>query len=578
MQKYLIILFLLSLFSCKNTRKEELQNSPSTYIQEHANDPVNWHIWSDNIFEKAKKEHKLVLISIGYSACHWCHIMQHESFQNEEIAKIMNEYYYCVKIDREEHPDIDVHYAKLQEELTDWAGWPMHFILNHKKGVIWTGIYLKPKKWKNLIQKIAEEYKQNPDLKLIETNIIIKKKSKNEILNIDSINNHLKQKLDTMNGGLIPVHYSRKYPMTSLLNYLLKIYKINKNEKLGKFLKLTANKMAMGGMNDQIEGGFFRFSMDKIWHIPHFEKMLYTNTSLINFYLNAFETFKDSAYLHTAENTTQFLREKLQSKNVLFFGSMSADQNGEGSYYLFSNNKIKDALDSDFKFAEKYYNLNKSWEYKGKYHLYCSYSDKLFAKKMNITLQEWKNKKSKIKVKLFSLRNKKTKPKIDAKLISSWNSLLLESFSNLYRITKIKKYLTGAEKIADFFISKFKEDNTIKHFYLEDRKSNANTYAEDLLYTSKAFCKLYEVNKSNKKYLNFALKIYKQYLNNKDNFLAFPFDDRNMPSANATEMFIVKFINKEKNTNFKIPTIDISKINEHPEFYGNVLFEYFYED
>lgn len=573
MQKYLIILFFLSLFSCKDTRKEELQNSPSTYIQQHANDPVNWHIWSEDIYDNAKKLNKIVLISIGYSACHWCHVMQHESFQNEEIAKIMNANYYCVKIDREEHPNIDAYFAKKQEELTGWAGWPMHFILNENKEIIWTGIYLNPKRWKNLIFKIAEEYKQNPDLKLIETNIIIKEKSNNKTLNIDSINKILIHKLDTINGGLIPTHYSRKYPMTSLLNYLLKIYRKNKNIELGKFLKLTANKMAMGGMNDQIEGGFFRFSMDDIWHIPHFEKMLYTNTNLINFYINAFETFKDSSYLHIAENTAMFIKKNFKSKNALFFGSMDADQNGEGSYYLFSNSKIKNVLGNDFELANNYYNLNESWKYKGKYHLYCSYSDKLFAEKINIPLEKWKEKKDNINAKLFSLRKKKTKPKIDAKLISSWNALLLESFANLYKATNNKQYYTDAEHIATFFINKYKKNKTIKHFYLEDKKSYANTYAEDLLYTSKAFCKLFELNKSNKKYLNFALLIYKQYLKNKDSFLIFPFDDRNTPSANATEIFIVKFLNSEMNANFKMPIIDISKINEHPEFYGNVLFE-----
>jgi len=576
MKKYFFIIVLFIIFSCKDSRKKELQNSPSTYIQQHANDPVNWHIWSENIFAEAKKQNKLVLISIGYSACHWCHVMQHEIFQNTEVAKIMNEYYYCVKIDREEHPDIDAKYAKLQEELTGWAGWPMHFILNNKKEVIWTGIYLKPKKWKSLILRVTEEYRQSPDIKLIETTSFLKEKTKNKTLNFDSINNALMQKLDTINGGLIPVRYSRKYPLSSLLNYLLKVYKKNKDEDLGNFIKTTANKMAMGGMNDQIEGGFFRFSMDEIWHIPHFEKMLYTNTNLINFYINAFETFEDTAYLLTAEKTAKSIRENLASKNILYFGSMDADQDDEGSYYLYSKNELRNALGNYYEFAKSYYNFHESWEYKGKYHLYRLFSDDLFAERYKISLKEVQTKKEFVNKKLLSVRQKKTKPKVDKKLISSWNALLLESFINLYRVTNNKLYLADAKSIANFFVVKFKEDKTIKHFYLEDKKSVANTYAEDLLYTTKAFCKLYELDKSKVKYLNFAKAIFKKYLKNKDDFLAFPFDDRNLPSITATEMFIVKYLNKEANTNFKKPIIDISKINEHPEFYANVLLEYYF--
>ncbi len=574
MKPYFIFI-LLFLISCNDGRKDELEKSPSLYIQQHANDPVNWHVWSDDIFKKAKKENKLVLLSIGYSACHWCHVMQNESFKNEDIAKIMNTHYYCVKIDKEQYPDVNAYYAKMQEELTGWAGWPMHFILNYKKDIIWTGIYFKPDKWKNLISKVAEGYKRNSDIRFIKSNELVKNKYTNNTLNFDSINNYLIQKLDTINGGLIPERYSRKYPISSLFNYLLKVYKKDNNNVLEKFLKLTANKMMVGGLNDQIEGGFFRFSMDEIWHIPHFEKMLYTNTNLIKFYVNMYNEFKDEEYLQTAEKTAMFIFNNLKSKDTLYFGSMDAVQNDEGTYYLFTEDEFDTIEKSNLQYAKSYYNISNSWKLKnGMFHLYCSYSDSSYANIQHIPLKYWFTKKKEINKELLFIRQKKQKPKIDNKLITSWNSLFLESLTELYTASKKQIYLKEAQNIANFLISKFEKEKILQHFYLENEQINSNTYAEDLLYTIKALCKLYEIDKSKKEYINNAVLIYSEYLKNKDKLLLFPFDDRTMPSIITNEMFIVRFLNNETHTSYKAVKIDFFKVQEQPEYYGNVLSEY----
>ena len=558
-----IILAVLLFHSCTNPLKNELALSPSLYLQQHAKDPVNWQIWSGNIWEQAKEQHKLVLISIGYSACHWCHVMQHESFQNPKIAELMNRHYILVKIDREQQPNIDAFYAKKQEELTGWAGWPMHIILNHKQEIIWTGIYKKPKKWKSLISRIASEYAQNPEVRFIDEAKKAPSKQIVAIINFDSINAALYTKLDTTNGGLIPTRYQRKYPNTSLFNYLLLLYKTEHDRRIGNFLQKTAKAMALGGINDQIEDGFFRFAMDQNWHIPHFEKMLYTNAKLIGFYANMYRVFGDSLYLNTAIETASFVSQKLHTSTALYFGSLNADQITEGSYYTYKANELKRGLNNNFELAKAYYNLNPSWIWEGSYHLNRSFTDTEFAERENIPLLEWEITKQQIIKKLTKLRKSKQKPTIDPKLISSWNAMFLDAVIELYSITKNERYINMAKQIGDYFVTKFEADKTIKHYYLTNKKSDAQTFPEDLLYTAKALRSL-GVHLPNKTiYSKVSAKLTELYLTNRANFLRFPFDDRTMPSIKAIELQFPEAIRSYR--------VDYRDIIQNPENHGSLL-------
>ena len=570
---YLFFILVTTIFSCNNKGiKSELANSPSLYLQQHASDPVQWHIWSSSIWEDAKKQNKLILISIGYSACHWCHIMQHESFKNKEIAEVMNKYFYSIKIDREQNPDIDAYYAEQQKKLTGWAGWPMHIILNSKKEIIWTGIYLKPEKWKQLLLKIASEYKKNPNAKFIKQKIEEPKTISNNTFNLDTINKVLIQKLDTIKGGLYPVHYNRKYPTTTLFNYLLQIYIAEKSPILEKFLKTTATKMALGGLNDQIEGGFFRFSMDKYWHIPHFEKMLYTNAQLIEFYANSYIIFNENLYKNTAINTVNFIIKNFNSTTNLFYSSMNADQMSEGSYYIYTLPELKSTLKQDFEIAKSYYNINNSWVWQKKYfHLNTIYDDMQFAKANNISLKEWLETKVNIKQALIRLRQNRKKPQLDTKLISSWNALLITAFTKAYAISGKIIYLEKAQKIAKFFQQKFKDENKIRHYYLTNRLSNAETYPEDILYLAKALIQLYnkDFNENN---IFFAQTLFEQYLFQKKDNETFPKDDKVMPSITATENYLAKYFNRAFRTSkYKIINLKEAEIIQNPENFGEQL-------
>ncbi len=569
---FIYLFIILSIISCnKLDNKTNLKNSASLYVQMHAKDPVNWHVWSDNIWGKAKEQNKLILLSIGYSACHWCHVMQHESFQNKEIAEVMNQYYYSVKIDREEFPDIDAHYAELQEKLTGWAGWPMHFILNAEKKVIWTGIYLKPKKWKALLLNVANNYAQDSSFRL--TEIIENKPPITEQFNsIEEINAKLFSKLDTINGGLIPTRYSRKYPSVPLLNYLLHSYTINKSPIPSKYLQTTANNMALGGINDQIEGGFFRFSMDTYWHIPHFEKMLYTNAQLINFYANAYLIFEDKLYKQIAIQTANFVIKQLHSPTPLFYGSMDADQITEGSYYIYSLKELKKALQNDYSLAQKYYNILPSWKWENNsYHLNTSYSDSLFAKNQNLSLITWIKTKKRIKAKLLKVRQNRINPNIDPKLITSWNALLMEAFANTYKISQNKQYLHKAQAIARFLHQKFESKNKLQHFYLANKSINAKDYPEDYLYTAKALISLYNQD-FDEDHILFARKLFDYYINNRTKFMHFPSDDRHLPSVIACENYLANYFNivfRTKKYLFLIAKDNT--IYSKPENYGSQL-------
>ncbi len=571
---YLFFILIILIFSC-NTKKEnsELANSPSLYLQMHASDPVNWHIWSDKVWEEAKNQQKLVLISIGYSACHWCHVMQHESFQNKEIADVMNKYYYSIKIDREQNPDIDAYYAEQQQKLTGWAGWPMHIILNNKKEIIWTGIYLKPEKWKELLLKIALEYKKNPNTNFLGS--VIKeeeKKTTNSTINFDTINKVLIQKLDTIHGGLKPVRYSRKYPTTTLFNYLMQIYIAEKSPILEQFLKTTATKMALGGLNDQIEGGFYRFSMDEYWHIPHFEKMLYTNAQLIEFYADAYIIFNEDLYKKTAIGTADFIIENFNSTTSLYYGSMDADQITEGSYYIYTLPELKSTLKENFEIAKTYYNIDNSWIWQNKYfHLNTIYNDKQFATANNISLKQWQKIKGNIRQKLLQIRKTRQKPKVDTKLISSWNALLITAYAKAYSISGNLIYLQKAQEIAKFFQQKFKVENKIRHYYLNNQISYAETYPEDILYLAKALIQLYnqDFNENN---MFFAQKLFEQYLTQKKDGKIFPNNDKVMPSIIATENYLAKYFNITFRTSkYKIIKFNNTEIIRNPENFGEQL-------
>jgi len=565
------LLFLLFYSQCSNqSRKkahnDELRNSSSLYLQMHADNPIDWHIWSDSIWSEAQKEHKLILLSIGYSACHWCHVMEKESFSDSTVAKVMNKWYYCVKIDREASPDIENKYAQLQKKLIGWAGWPMHFILTPQKRVVWTGIYLPKALWINKLSNIHQNHQLDTNYQQFTRKEELICSPSSEI-NLSGIKKHILAISDTSKGGISPFHYSLKYPNAGYFTYLLNEYYFSKDKKIRKILEKGLNAMQNGGIFDQIEDGFFRFSMDEDWHIPHFEKMLYTNALLASVYAKAYKLLGDSSYLKTAERTIDFMITKLSSnKTSLFYSSLDADTKYEGAYYVYTKKELKKALGKYFDIGAQYYGIEDKYLWHDSlYHLQIKNKD--IFNHLHSYSETGSNIKAKITQNLLKLRLKKLKPKLDNKMITSWNALAIIALCDVYSITNNKYYLIKAQSVARVLSTHF-GNKTFQHYYTSTDNNDNKAVATDYLYFSDALIELYKYT-YNENYLLGAKNSYQKYLKLKKQMYLFPIQDEALPSYFYSERKIMNHLNFYFRSNYTPQTISIDTL--HSENYGFYL-------
>jgi len=383
MHRLLFILILVSFISCKSQIDKKMPeqykytnnliNETSPYLLQHAHNPVNWYAWNKETLELAKKENKLIIISIGYSSCHWCHVMEHESFENEEVAKVMNENFISIKVDREERPDIDQVYMNAVQLMTGRGGWPLNCIALPDGRPIWGGTYFPKENWINALNQLADLYKNTPEKaieyaeKLTEgvknSELVHFKKTHTE--NTFSNLNLAVQKWEaTMDFDLGGRKGAIKFPMPNNYEFLLRYAVQAKDTKILDYVNTTLTNMAYGGIYDQVGGGFARYSTDKKWHIPHFEKMLYDNGQLVSLYSKAFQATKNELYKNTVYHTLNFIERELTSDEGAFYSSLDADSNNtkneleEGAYYVWEKEELKTLLGSDFKLFSDYYNIN----------------------------------------------------------------------------------------------------------------------------------------------------------------------------------------------------------------------------
>src|ERR1700753_1204301 len=344
-----------------------LANSASPYLLQHANNPVDWFPWGPEALQKAKDENKLILVSIGYSACHWCHVMEHESFEDEKVAAVMNEYFVCIKVDREERPDVDQVYMSAVQLMTGRGGWPLNCICLPDQRPIYGGTYFRKNDWASLLFNLADFYTQKPaeaneyavrlteGIQNYETIAFVKEQpeySKDDLLQIV---NNWKQYFDREEGGM---GSSPKFPMPNNWQFLMRYAYLMNDADVAQVVTLTLKKMAFGGIYDHIGGGFARYSVDGRWHVPHFEKMLYDNAQLVSLYSEAF-TFKSSQlYKQVVEDIIAFTLRELSDANGGFYSALDADSEGvEGKFYTFTKGDIEDILGDDAELFCIYYNI-----------------------------------------------------------------------------------------------------------------------------------------------------------------------------------------------------------------------------
>ena len=496
--------------------ENKLVNEKSLYLKQHATNPVYWFPWNDEALEIAQKSDKLLLISVGYSSCHWCHVMEEESFTDDEVANVMNGNFINIKVDREERPDLDEIYMKALVLMTGSGGWPMNIIALPDGTPIWGGTYVPKNQWIQVLNQVSGFYNTRKDDVLeyaksvkegVQKEGLVKAVPRDDVYNselqIDLAKKAFKY-ADKVNGG---IGSGQKFPLPSMLNFFMRYSNEYKSKEMKEFVFSSLIQISRGGINDRIDGGFHRYTVDNSWHIPHFEKMLYDNAQLLSVYSNGYKVFKEDRFLKELYNIYNFLDAKMTGDNGLIFSSISADTNysdgtkSEGDFYVWKADELKNILKKDFDWVSEYYNINQKgyWE-KDNYVFYQTVSDAEFASKLGISLAEFEKKLSKVNLSIRKEREKRVHPIIDNKIIFSWNALTIRGLVDSYKITKDQKFLTKALVINNSMVKNMISKNIIQH---TNSSFSSVLFLEDYSYYIDALIGLYEVT-FDQKFLNFA--------------------------------------------------------------------------
>ena len=518
MRKHILILTILALalYTCKSQTSEQMThqytndliNETSPYLLQHAHNPVDWNPWKDSVLKDAKAKNKLILISVGYSACHWCHVMEHESFEDSLVAQVMNDNFVNIKVDREERPDVDNVYMNAVQLMTGNGGWPLNVVALPDGRPIWGGTYFKKEQWINALEQISDLYQEEPQ-RLIEYADQLEKGIKSldvvslntseavfESEFVDTVVTKWSESFDHNKGGM---NRAPKFMMPNNYHFLLRQAYQNNNKSLQDYVNLTLTKIAYGGVNDHVGGGFSRYSVDDKWHVPHFEKMLYDNAQLVSLYSDAYLITKNPLYKKTVEETLTFIERELTDKEGTFYSALDADsltpedELEEGAFYVWTKEELKTLLGDDFNLFSDYYNINNYgfWEHDN-YVLIRKESDADIIAKNDLTQDQLNEKLISWKSLLLKERSKRSRPRLDDKILTSWNALMTKGYVDAYRVFGNSNYLNTAIKNAEFIRSKqMRSDGGLYHNYKSGKSTN-NAFLEDYSTTIDAFIALYE--------------------------------------------------------------------------------------
>jgi len=499
-----------------------LINESSPYLLQHAYNPVDWRPWNEESLAEAKKTNKPLLISIGYSACHWCHVMERESFEDSSVAEIMNEKFICIKVDREERPDIDHLYMDAVQIMSGRGGWPLNCFALPNGRPFYGGTYFPKEQWMSILSQLSDLYSSDPKKVEEYAEKLSEGLQKGELIEAvkepDSFNESIlrtalqkwKSTFDKVDGGN---NYAPKFPMPNNYELMLHYLYHHDDQEIKEHLQLTLEKMAFGGIYDQIGGGFARYSTDMNWKVPHFEKMLYDNAQLISLYAHAYQFFKDPLFRDIATQSIEFLNRELRSEEGAYFSALDADSEGEeGKFYTWSIQEVNSILSNEeFEMAKEYYNFNKNGEWEGRYIPLRTERDDAIASKLKLTRKELEERISSIKGKLFSKRAERIRPGLDDKSLTSWNALTIIALLDAYEAFGNADYLNDAIKTGNFIKQNQMESSRLFHSY-KNGNSSINGFLEDYSFTIEAFVQLYE-NTFDMNWLNIANTLAEECFN-----------------------------------------------------------------
>ena len=477
-----------------------LINETSPYLLQHAYNPVNWFAWNEKTLAKAKEEDKMLLISIGYAACHWCHVMEHESFENNEVAKVMNENFICIKVDREERPDLDQVYMNAAYLINGNGGWPLNALAMPDGKPFFAGTYFPKENWIKLLEYFAEIYQNEPQKLEEQSENVSRGIREIEHLPINtnpvSFNENdlnkmfflFQKKIDLEHGG---TKGGMKFAMPSIWGFLLQYHYFSKNKEALNAVKTTLDNMANGGIYDQVGGGFSRYATDAIWHVPHFEKMLYDNAQLISLYSQAFQATGNALYKKVIYETLEFIHRELTSGEGGFYSSLDADSEGkEGKYYVWSEKEIKEILKSDASFYLDYFGITNE----GNWEDVRNIPDANIGKIDFTVNEETTQKLISLNQKLFKEREKRIRPATDDKILTSWNALMAKGFIDAYKTLGEKSFLNSATRNLDFLLKNICAENDSLFRNYKNGKATIHGFLDDYAFFIAALIEYYQVS------------------------------------------------------------------------------------
>ncbi len=507
--------------------KNHLINETSPYLLQHADNPVEWYPWGPEALQKAQRENKPILLSIGYSACHWCHVMAHESFEDEQTAEMMNELFINIKVDREERPDLDKIYQTSQFLLTQrTGGWPLTMFLTPNDQIPFFGGTYFPEKarhglpaFKDLLQHVATAYqnkskeitRQNQSLQNVLKNIYHPDHTPVSLDNsiIKAAKDQLLDAFDAQHGGFSK---APKFPHSTGMEFLLRYWYLSK--QLGKEdsqalhpAVFTLNKMASGGLFDHVNGGFSRYSVDDYWMIPHFEKMLYDNGPLVHLYSLAFHATSEPRFRTAATQTADWLIQEMQSTEGGYYSSIDADSEGEeGRYYVWQQEQLESLLsDQEYALVKLRFGIDRGPNFEDKYHLHEFTTLEECAETLSIDPQDCISLWQQARKKLYEHRKTRVAPAIDDKILTSWNALTIKGMVNASRVFDSEHYLDSAQQALQFIFQHMFQNGRLYASY-KDGKAHLNAYLDDYAFLLDSILE-YLQSRWNNDYLQFAIEL-----------------------------------------------------------------------
>lgn len=487
----------------------ELEKASSPYLLQHADNPVDWKEWSSDVLEKAEKQNKLLLISIGYAACHWCHVMERECFQDEEVARVMNQYFICIKVDREERPDIDKIYMDAAQMINKQAGWPLNAFALPDGRPFFAGTYFPKDNWLEILEKIAEVHGQSPD-KLTETasqvqqglnsiNIGRFKTDQEKGPQFDfsryrDIGENWSNYVDFRLGGF---KRAPKFPFPAFWSFLLQYQQLADDKDALQATLNTLDQMIEGGIYDHLGGGFARYAVDEHWKVPHFEKMLYDNAQLISLMAQAYKITKNKKYKEAVHQTVDFLDSELKAKDQGYYSSLNADSEGEeGKFYVWTRPEIRNTLNNEeFRVFQDHYQIseNGNWE-SGKNILHIHKKTDQVAKDADKSEEEVNELLRSARSKLKKKRDERIRPSCDDKQLTAWNALLIGGFTDAFQALGDGNYRKKAKDLTDLLLKNLIDEEGLIYRNFKNGKAAIPGFLDDHAFLINALINVYQIS------------------------------------------------------------------------------------